>query len=452
MSPRVRHARSRRTPWWVDTIVLLSLVAVAAMMLAGWFVKLDCIGPHYNTFGISTSFDANKHAHYCYSDIQQLWPTRGISAHVFPYLHGGLRNNVLTGSTLEYPVLTGVFVWLTAIGAHTDGQFLAISAACLAPFGLLTGGLLARLTGRRAFIFAAAPAVLFYAFLNWDLLAVAAFVTAVWCWSRGRPVTAALLLGVGAALKLYPGLGVLPLALHRLSVGDRRGAVKVVVAGAGVFIVVNLPFALANPAGLWATYAFQSTRAADITTNSIWYWGTPTLSTSELNALTGVLVVAAWVGALGAGWWQTRDGAPYPWLQVTGSMTCAFLVLNKVHSPQYVLWVLPFLVLIRVRWGWWVAYWIFDAALFFGLDRWYYLIGTGGDDSLVKQLVIIGVWGRAASLALLYVVFLATPLALKSVRQASGAPSSTPPAGSSTPSARTTSRSGDNTSRTTNAP
>src|SRR5581483_7900564 len=97
------------------------------------------------------------------------------------------------------------------------------------------------------------------------------------------------------------------------------------------------------------------------------YWGVPTLTTHDLNVLTPILIVSTWVVALAVGWW--RRGAEYPWLPVTGCMVFAFLVLNKVHSPQYVLWVLPFLALVRVRWGWWVAYWIFDAALFFGLDR-----------------------------------------------------------------------------------
>lgn len=435
-----RRNRSERVVW-------VAVAAMAVMMLSGWFVKADCIGPHYTAFGVSTDFGARMHRDYCYSDIQFLWPYRGISQHLFPYLHGGFSNGNLSGSAMEYPVGTGLFTWLTAWGAGNDAEFLEISAACLAVFGLVAATLLGKLTGRRALIFAASPAVLFYAFLNWDLLAVAAFVGAVWCWRRDKPVAAAALLGLGAVFKLYPGLGVLPLALAQ---PDRKSAAKVLAAGAGVFVLFNLPFALANFDAWWATYAFQSARAADVTTNSIWYWGVPTLSTHDLNVLTPVLIVATWIVALVVGWW--RRGDEYPWLQVTGCMVFAFLVLNKVHSPQYVLWVLPFLALVRVRWGWWVAYWVFDVALFFGLDRWYYALSTSSDDSLYKQLVIIGVWGRAATLALLYVVFLAAPLAIRGRRQASDAPSSTPPAGSSTPSERTTSRWGLSTSRTINTP
>lgn len=428
-------------------LLLIALGATLAMLVGGWFLKAGCIGPTYNQAGVSTAFGQRMHRDLCYSDIQFLWPFRGIAEHVFPYVHGRIDGTDLQGGALEYPVLTGLFIWLTALPAGTDGQFLAISAACLVPFALLTTALLVRLTGRRALIWAAAPALLFYAFLNWDLLAVAAVVAGVWAWWRGRPAGAAALFALGAAAKLYPAMFVAPLAAQRLAERDARGFGRVIAAGVGTFALVNLPFLLVNPGGWWATYAFQGRRASDVTTNSIWYWGVPQLSTDDLNLLTPTLIGLAWLVALGVGWWRSAD-APYPWIQVGAAMLCAFLVLNKVHSPQYILWLLPFFALIRVRWGWWVAYWALDALLFVGLDEWY---GTGSD--LARQATIIGVWGRAVMLALLYVAFLAAPLGVKAYSSSgSGASSSTPPAGSSVPSARTTSRHGWRMSRTTKAP
>src|SRR5882757_11032563 len=103
------HRQRQRAPVWLDATIVVSGVAVAVMLLAGWLVKVDCIGPHYDPFGISTGFNARMHRDYCYSDIQFLRPYRGISGHLFPYLHGGMHNGQLTGSTLEYPVGTGLF-------------------------------------------------------------------------------------------------------------------------------------------------------------------------------------------------------------------------------------------------------------------------------------------------------------------------------------------------------
>lgn len=438
---------------WVGPVGLVVGVAVL-MLILGWFGKVSCIGPTYDANGISTAFEAHKNTYLCYSDIQQLWPQRGISDHVFPYVHGSLLGENLLNGAIEYPVLTGLFVWLTALFAHTDGQFLAISAVFLAPFGVITAWLLAKLTGRRALIWAAAPALIFYGYLNWDLLVCASFAAAVWAWWRGRPVAAAAWLAVGAALKLYPAMFVFPLILERLAARDRRGAVRVALTAGGLWLLINLPFLLINPHGWWATYAFQKERHAGITTNSIWFWGFGGISTGTLNWLTPILILVAWAGALGYGWRRTRGGEHYPWIQVSGAMLCGFLLLNKVHSPQYLLWLLPFFVLIRVRWGWWVSYWVFDALLFAGLFEWYGVLTAGGDEGLAKEAAVLGVWGRAVMLVLLYVVFLVSPLAVRARGGAtdadrSGAPSSTPPVGSSTPVARTTSRPGRSTSRTT---
>jgi uncharacterized membrane protein len=456
------------------SLLLATVLGVCALaLLLGFTQKLRCGGPPYNQFGQSDQLGRLKYTDFCYSDIQQLYPFRGIREHVLPYVHGDLpRDGQLGRGSLEYPVLTGVFIWATSWLAHNDTDFLTASALLLAPFGMLTGWLLAQLTGRRALLWAAAPALVAYAFLNWDLLVTCAAVAAVYAWRQGRPALAGGLLGVGAALKLYPGLFLAPLILERLAARDWRGALRVALAGVGTLLVLNGPFMLANPAGWWATYAFQQQRPADVTTNSIWFWGFPKLTTAQLNTITTVLLLLAFAVALAVGFARVGPTSGYPWVQVSAAMLCAFLLLNKVHSPQYALWLLPFFALIRVRWGWWAAFWVTDALLFYGLFGWYATIIRGGDFGLAKQALIVGVWGQAALLALLYVVFLSAPLApspggsaedsssefddhdqSRSVHSSedhggtssparSAAPSSTPPAGSSIPEHRTTSYSG----------
>ena len=97
-----------------------------------------------------------------------------------------------------------------------------------------------------------------YAFHNWDLAVVAASVAGFWCWWRGRSLAAAVCFGVGGALKLYPLLFLLPLALDRLRAGDRRDAVRVGAAGIGTFALINLPFVVLSPSGWAVAYRFQS--------------------------------------------------------------------------------------------------------------------------------------------------------------------------------------------------
>ena len=91
-------------------------------------------------------------------------------------------------------------------------------------------------------------------------------------------------------------------------------------------------------------------------------------------------------------------------------MLCGFLLLHKVHSPQYTLWLLPFFVLVHVRWGWIAAYLVADFAMCTGIFRWLYLNNQGEPsgihDGFTAQALMIGVWGRAALLVGLFAAFL----------------------------------------------
>ena len=330
-------------------------------------------------------------------------------------------------------MLTGLLIWAGAYFAHTDGGFLLGSALIMAPFGLLTGWLLGRLARWRALLWAVGPPLVLYAFHNWDLPVVACAVGAVhvmhgWRTDRSvvdRATIAAVLLGLGFAFKLYPGAFVLPLAAYVLTASrpgrlDPRGAVRVCLAAALTVVLVNLPFAVAGYEGWRAAFTFQQLRKVDLTTNSIWYWGYRPRSNPEnvdfqatISILSPTLVLLSFAVAVGVGWWRWRRDGYYPWIGVSAAMLCGFLLLHKVHSPQYTLWLLPFFVLLRVHWGWVTAYLVADVIMGIGIFRWFYVLDTGQDVSILggfaAQAVALGVWGRAALLVVLFVVFLRLP-------------------------------------------
>lgn len=444
-------------------LLAVVMLTCCATLLIGYANKARCTGPTFDGDGRSTAFLERQDAEVCYSDVQGLWLGREVDQHVFPYVHGSLSDDeTLVGGSLEYPVLTGLFIWVAALGAHTDAGFLLATALLLAPFGLLTAWLLARMARWRALLFTASPPLVLYAVQNWELPVVAAAVLAVWlvsCWRtplRRRAVLASVVLGAGFCLKLYPGAFVVPLALLVLTGGvggrelpehlraagrrvDVRGALAVLGAAAATVVAVNLPFALVGPTGWWASFRFQGLRRADLSTNSIWYWGLrPMVDRSgsssgnngyeqAVSVASPTLVLVAFAVAVALGWRRFRREGTYPWLAVSAAMLCGFLLLHKVHSPQYTLWLLPFLVLLRVRWPLVLVYLVCDLAMEVGIFRYFELgvreqVNPGGTalvpgsgagllDQLTPAAVLLGVWGRAALLVVLFVVFLrSTPV------------------------------------------
>ncbi len=410
--------------------VVAAVLLCGLTLLLGYANKARCAGPEFTDEGRSfPAYSVRISRDVCYSDIQHLWVLRELGEHNIPYLSGGITaDGQLDGGTVEYPVLTGMLIWVGALGAETDAGFLLASALLMAPFGLLTAALLARLSRWRALLWALGPPLVLYAFHNWDLPVVACAVGAVWVmhgWGRDRTVAergtvAAVLLGLGFAFKLYPAVFVLPLAAYVLTSRDDgdgwdvSGAVRVCLAAAGTAVLANLPFAVLGYQGWRGSIEFQQRRDADITTNSIWYWGFRPVSDSSafqatVDVVSPLLVLASFALALALGWRRYRSDGTFPWVAVSAAMLCGFLLLHKVHSPQYTLWLLPFFVLLQVRWGWIAAYLVADAAMGIGIFRWFYVSGNdlpdGIRDGLAAQAVVVGVWGRAALLVALFVVF-----------------------------------------------
>ncbi|HEY4018179.1 MAG TPA: hypothetical protein VGM75_05800 [Pseudonocardiaceae bacterium] len=423
----------------------LALVAVVLLcgltLIFGFLNKNRCTGPVFDSLGRTENFLKTAYQEVCYSDVQYLWVGRDIDQHVFPYVDGDItKDGQLTGGTVEYPVLTGLLMWLGAYYAHNDHQFLIYSALLLAPFALFAAWALGRLARWRALIWALGPPLVLYAFHNWDLAAVACAVGAVYVLHRGwgragrdRPLAqratfASVLLGLGFAFKLYPAIFVLPLMFyvltgglngHELPTGKRWnvvGMIRVGLAAIGAALVVNVPFMLAGFRGWKASFTFQELRQVDITTNSIWFWGfRPESDPSDVtfqnlvSVLSPLTILLAFAAACLIGWSRFRKEGTYPWMAVSAAMLCGFLLFHKVHSPQYTLWLVPMFVLMRVRWTWVLAYGIADIALGVGIFRYYYSIeylhSYGIYSGFAEQATTIGIWGQAALLVCLFFVF-----------------------------------------------
>ncbi|HEX5404038.1 MAG TPA: hypothetical protein VFX16_17260 [Pseudonocardiaceae bacterium] len=441
-----RPSKAARLARGLGPVALVALILLCGITLVFGFLNKDrCTGPTYDQFGRSPSFLLRSERDVCYSDIQNLWIGRDIDRHVFPYVDGGINpKGQLYGGSVEYPVLTGMLMWVGAIFAHDDHEYLVYSSLLLAPFALFTVWMLGRLARWRALLWAIGPPLVLYAFHNWDLAVAACAVAAVYVLHRGwgragahrsllsRALVAAVLLGLGFAFKLYPAIFTLPLMLYvytggpggkELPAGKRwnlKGALLVGLTTVATVVAVNLPFMLIGFRGWKASFTFQEMRTVDITTNSIWFWGFRPLSDPANKTFQGVvdilsptLILVTFVVACVLGWVRYRREGTYPWVAVSAAMLCGFLLFHKVHSPQYTLWLVPMFAMVRVKWVWIILYYLADVAMGVGIFRYYYAITYhrpyGIYDGLAAQATSVGVWGRAALLAVLFFMFLWSP-------------------------------------------
>ncbi|MFC4123835.1 glycosyltransferase family 87 protein [Nocardia rhizosphaerae] len=428
-SRRVLHGAARASALTFLIVLLCGLTLAFA-----YANKARCAGGAIDENGRSQVFDIRKDRDVCYSDIQFLWIGRDIDNHVFPYVDGAITDDgALTGGAVEYPVLSGLLMWAGAIGVDNDADFLWRSALLLTPFALLTAWMLARMAGQAALLWAAGPPLVLYAFHNWELPVVCTAVAAIYVLTmltgltvRTRGIIAAVLLAIGFCLKLYPGIFLLPLAVFVLTEGAPRGARRIrdldvagasqaLLAAMGTVVAVNLPFVVAGLEGWRASIVFQQLRQADITTNSIWYWGRQALfgsaatDSTAWQEMVGVasptLILASFGLAMWLGLRHWTPTSAFPWVGVSGAMLCGFMLFHKVHSPQYTLWIIPFLVLLEVPWSLVAAYLVADAAVGVGVFRYFYALGQGEGYELMAGIVQFGVWTRTALLVALFFLF-----------------------------------------------
>ncbi len=389
--------------------MLVVLLACGASLAGGAVLKGNCFGHG----------DDDWRARQCYNDIHALYHDEQLWRGRFPYT--GQQFN-------EYPVLTGTFMWAVARVVSNISDDLVLSMVLLGFAAAVVAALLAWECGWRALAWAAAPPLALYVFHNWDVLAVVCTVAAFMLWNRGHRTWAGVALGIGAAFKLYPGLILVAFVAERLAARDVRGAVRVSVATVLSFALINLPYAVHDRAGWWATYRFQESRDPDPLA-SVWGY-LPALSRThfDLAFFGSLLVIAAAVLVFAQR--RYRDSGAYPTAAVAGSAVSVMVALSPIGSPQYILWLLPFFALVRVGWAWWAVVSVVELALYAGL----FGVGWWGLDlTTADHLVRAAVWGRTLVLLALPIGLLLAPntmegawatLTFRSSRLASTTPAS----------------------------
>ncbi len=347
-----------------------SVLVAAALFgaLLAFLEKVPCRAGAWNSY-------TRQFQDACYTDIYPLYYGEGLSAGKVPY----------TGHHVEYPVLIGAAMqgagWLVRSVAdpYARGRaFFDVTVVLLVLCAVAGVVATAYAAGPRrrwqALLVALAPGLILSAFVNWDLIAMAFTALGLAAWAAKRRILAGVLLGLAVATKFYPLVFFGPLLLLCIRAGRMRDFWVTFTSAAVAWLAVNVPVMLAAPAGWLTFYSFSKTRPADW--GSIWYFfehlGVPVLGATGLGSLNllsaaafGVSCVAIAVLALAA---PRRPRLP----QLCFLALAAFLMTNKVWSPQYVIWLVPLAVLARPRFWPYAAWQLAEIGYFLGI--WGYLI------------------------------------------------------------------------------
>lgn len=374
------------------------LAGTALTLSAGWFLKAPCLED------IEQEFEWRR---MCFNDIELLYYSRGLAADPVPYVNGsGLNPDGTLIGFSEYPVLTGLLLYVAALLSDDVESFFAWNVAMLSVFALATTILLfiAVPDRRRVAYWAAAPPLTLYAFHNWDLLAILCATAGLFLFVRGKMWQSGLAIALGGCAKLYP-LVFLPILGLALLAEERRLGPRSLRFGLGAFgglLGVNGPFILLDFEMWKLTYTFHAQRTPNFET--VWWasrhfgdrWGhewAGTLAEKQFLdtvGLVGMLLVLVGLGVLVT----LRRMPPIPACFVA---LLAFLLLNKVFSIQYTLWVMPFFALLSMPTRNFLALVTGDVITYVSIFTFFQHFDDGRHDEFYHY-VGIGVYLRATAL------------------------------------------------------
>jgi len=336
--------------------------AVAAAVAVGIFVAA-WIGLHVGFYRHSQIRDTPIYQRYGdamangrvpYRDFQLEYPPAALPAFVIPSLlrspdgnldgyRDGFEAEMLVCGALALAFMLSI---LLRLGAGPVRVSAALGFAALSPL-LLGSVVLSR--------FDLWPAAL-------TTGALAAFVA-------GRQRLGAAALGLAVAAKLFPAV-LAPLAVAW--VWKRRGRREALVCSgvfAGVLAVCFVPFLILSAHGVWHSVTTQTSRPLQLESlaagvllvaHAVGGLGITMVSSHGSQNLDGggpdalaAIQTALQAGALILVWvWFARGPAHRErFVQASAAAVCAFVAFGKVLSPQFLVWLVPLVPLVRGRRG-----------------------------------------------------------------------------------------------------
>ena len=320
-------------------IRVVLLLAVLSSLLS--FAKFNyCSAENWQSPG--------QYIHACYSDIPALYGERELDTGRWAYSGGE--------NAVEYPVIQGAIMWLTAkvIPQGVDNYF-HLNVLLLALLFLFISLITFKIKPDFAYLLPLAPAAVASLYINWDLWAIAFMLLAIYCFDRKQFVPSAILLGIAISTKFLPIFLLIPIALIFFRQEKIVRFVQYLLITAATFIAINAPVFLTTPQGWWRFYSLNLNRGSDW--GSIWY----ALSNLGLNLThqNYLSVLCLLIGLAALTIYLLQLTVPPTLAHTAIFVFIIVMAVSKVYSPQYVLWLTPLAVIalidkkdLAVFWFW----------------------------------------------------------------------------------------------------
>lgn len=303
-------------------------LATGVLAITGWYVlALWRLVPPASIRGSSlTVYQRWAYRHMAYSDIFALYRAHDLAHHGLMYWQ----------TPLEYPVVMGLIMWISAFVPHVIGFFYA-TASLLWLSALAAFYSLSRWKTQAAWAFVASPLLLVYGLLNWDVMGIALMCWGLYLFERQRYHATGVVFALAVFFKLFPifYLPVMAASLLRASQGKPLG--RMMLSFAVTALVINGPVALGNWTNWSLFFRYNATRvvSADLWNNAAWHLK----SVPWVDGLSLVITLLAGAVAIRAVW---RGHSLYSAAVLAFAI---FLGVNKVFSPQYMIWLFAFAVI-----------------------------------------------------------------------------------------------------------
>ena len=309
----------------------------------------------------------DQYVHACYSDLPSLFGARGLDKNDWPYTS--------ELNSVEYPVLTGMVMFATAIFVDSPIAYFNLNVIFLVLLFIGLVLLIRKMKPEFSYLLPVAPAMLASLFINWDLWAIITMMLAIYWFDRKSYLLSALAIGISISTKFLPIFLLLPIAFILWRQDRIKELLKYLITTALIWLAINLPFALTTPAGWWRFYKLNLERGAD--------WGSLWLAFNQLGLnlanlnylsllllLTGIIAIAIFL-------FEVRSTPTLA--SVAFIVLATVMVASKVYSPQYVLWLTPLAVIALTSSQDLPAFWIWQGGeVIYHVAIWQHLASVTG--------------------------------------------------------------------------